>query len=310
MASKTARPGRRLIIFGVVVAALYGGVALGGAWKPKLGLDLQGGTRITLEATHRQRSEADRGEPRGGPRDHRPARQRHRRRRVRGRHPGRPTTSSSRSPGRTAKNLVNTVKQTAQLRFRLVAAVGSGQPQPPAASPEPARLGDPERRPPPSAVRQAPEQRAADRQGLAERQPRRAARCPGAWWPRTRRRRRKSASPSREGVTPRRRPAPSRRAPRRRRRQPQTTKKGAPVDEPLAWRTTRAPSGCRSSRRSPAPPARRPSAPVNDDKSQPLVTCDEDGNKLLLSAPLIEGTQLKSAQATASRRTRSSGSST
>ena len=50
MASKTARPGRRLIVFGLVVAALYGGVALSGEWKPKLGLDLQGGTRITLEA--------------------------------------------------------------------------------------------------------------------------------------------------------------------------------------------------------------------------------------------------------------------
>ena len=50
MASKTARPGRRLIIFALVVAALYGGVALAGEWKPKLGLDLQGGQRITLEA--------------------------------------------------------------------------------------------------------------------------------------------------------------------------------------------------------------------------------------------------------------------
>ena len=51
MARKSARPGRRLIIFALIVAALYGGVALGGVWKPKLGLDLQGGTRITLEAS-------------------------------------------------------------------------------------------------------------------------------------------------------------------------------------------------------------------------------------------------------------------
>ena len=35
----------------MVIAALYGGVALSGEWKPKLGLDLQGGTRITLEAS-------------------------------------------------------------------------------------------------------------------------------------------------------------------------------------------------------------------------------------------------------------------
>jgi preprotein translocase subunit SecD len=40
------------------------------------------------------------------------------------------------------------------------------------------------------------------------------------------------------------------------------------------------------------------SKPVVDNKNEPLITCDEDGNKLLLSTPLIEGTQLKSAQAT------------
>jgi preprotein translocase subunit SecD len=51
VATKASRPGRTLIVFGLVIAALYGGVALGGVWKPKLGLDLQGGTRITLEAS-------------------------------------------------------------------------------------------------------------------------------------------------------------------------------------------------------------------------------------------------------------------
>ncbi len=52
------RPGRTLLIFLAAVIGLYGLVALidvndsGGhaAWKPRLGLDLQGGTRITLEA--------------------------------------------------------------------------------------------------------------------------------------------------------------------------------------------------------------------------------------------------------------------
>jgi preprotein translocase subunit SecD len=38
-------------------------------------------------------------------------------------------------------------------------------------------------------------------------------------------------------------------------------------------------------------------APVNDNASQPLITCDTDGNKMLLSVPMIEGTQLKSASA-------------
>ena len=53
------RPGRTLLIFLAAIVALYGVVALIGvsgdsgddnAWHPKLGLDLEGGTRITLQA--------------------------------------------------------------------------------------------------------------------------------------------------------------------------------------------------------------------------------------------------------------------
>ena len=49
MATNTVRPLRTLIIFGAVLLVLLGLVALGGVWKPRLGLDLQGGTRITLQ---------------------------------------------------------------------------------------------------------------------------------------------------------------------------------------------------------------------------------------------------------------------
>jgi len=51
VAKNASRPGRRLIVFALIIAAMYGAVALAGEWKPKLGLDLQGGTRITLEAS-------------------------------------------------------------------------------------------------------------------------------------------------------------------------------------------------------------------------------------------------------------------
>jgi preprotein translocase subunit SecD len=39
-----------LLVFAAVIAVMYIAVAALGTWKPKLGLDLQGGTRITLEA--------------------------------------------------------------------------------------------------------------------------------------------------------------------------------------------------------------------------------------------------------------------
>ena len=42
--------GRTLTIFFVAMVIMYGLVALAGSWKPELGLDLQGGTRITLTA--------------------------------------------------------------------------------------------------------------------------------------------------------------------------------------------------------------------------------------------------------------------
>ena len=50
MATKTSRPGRTLIVFLLVIAGMFAAAAAVGSWKPKLGLDLQGGTRITLQA--------------------------------------------------------------------------------------------------------------------------------------------------------------------------------------------------------------------------------------------------------------------
>ena len=50
MATKTPRPGRTLLIFGLSILVLYGLAALGQTWQPRLGLDLEGGTRITLSA--------------------------------------------------------------------------------------------------------------------------------------------------------------------------------------------------------------------------------------------------------------------
>ena len=50
MSKKTPRPGRVLAVFLAAIVVLYGIAALVGDWQPRLGLDLQGGTRIALEA--------------------------------------------------------------------------------------------------------------------------------------------------------------------------------------------------------------------------------------------------------------------
>ncbi len=51
MARNRYRPGRHVAVFFVGLAIAFGLVAILGTWTPKLGLDLQGGTRITLVAT-------------------------------------------------------------------------------------------------------------------------------------------------------------------------------------------------------------------------------------------------------------------
>ena len=47
-----SHPLRTLIIFLLATASLFGLMALGGVWTPKLGLDLRGGTTITLTASN------------------------------------------------------------------------------------------------------------------------------------------------------------------------------------------------------------------------------------------------------------------
>ncbi len=116
MARKTARPGRTLVVFFLAMAIAYGLVALAGTWKPTLGLDLQGGTSITL------RAEGDPGEE---------ALDQARQiidDRVNGSGVAEAevTTQGGNEivveiPGENARNLIETVQRTAQLRFRLVA---------------------------------------------------------------------------------------------------------------------------------------------------------------------------------------------
>lgn len=116
MASKTSRPGRTLAVFFLVLALAYVLVAVGGKWKPELGLDLQGGTRIMMIAKGHPTSEAM-SEARNIIDQ-----------RVNGSGvtAAKVTTQGGNQivveiPGKSRDDLVNEVSQTAQLRFRLVA---------------------------------------------------------------------------------------------------------------------------------------------------------------------------------------------
>jgi preprotein translocase subunit SecD len=298
VARRTPRPGRSLIIFALVVAALYGGVALSGEWKPKLGLDLQGGTRITLEASTAngdKPSAANLEEARGiidqrvngsGVSESEVA--------IQG---GRNIVVEI--PGAKRGDLVDTVKQTAQLRFRLVAAVAPGQPQPspsasgsaapsgaapPSGSPSPGSGASPGAKKsvaPKASPGASPKGRAlssgllaADPSGTPTKKPAATRTAAPSAAP--------TAPPS---VTPS-APAPSK-----------VTAKGAPVDKPLAWQDDPGQEWLKKFAAYTCPTGDKATAPIDDSPTRPLVTCDEDGNKYLLSVPLIEGTQLKSATA-------------
>ncbi|MCX6401342.1 MAG: protein translocase subunit SecD [Propionibacteriales bacterium] len=136
MAARRPRPGRTLVIFFLGLAVIYGlaGIAQGSSetpWKPALGLDLQGGTRITLTA-EKAPSKENLEEAR-----------RIIDQRVNGSGVAEAavTTQGGRNivvevPGKTTNRaqLEETVKRQAQLRFRLVACSDRNQGGPCAAS--------------------------------------------------------------------------------------------------------------------------------------------------------------------------------
>ena len=129
-----------------------------------------------------------------------------------------------------------------------------------------------------------PRPRPPARPSRARRRPRRPTRRP-----RTRGRRR-SPTPRRAADPT----APAVRAGRARRPQ-HHSQGGARSTTRSRGRRTPAPSGCSKFAAFTCPPKGAAAAPVADDPSQPLIACDDDGLKFLLSKSLIEGTELKSA---------------
>jgi preprotein translocase subunit SecD len=287
VARNASRPGRTLIVFGIVVAALYGAVALGGTWKPRLGLDLQGGTRITLEAstaTGEQVTPAKLEEARGII---------DRRVNASGVSEAEVATQGDRNiiveiPGQNRKDLVDTVKQTAQLRFRIVAAAAPGTAVPePSQGPSPSGGSSPGASP--SGGDSAPASPGSDTSPSASPRGRalssgitaadQTSEDSGAGQDAT------GPSPS---VAPSPAPGPG----------PSDDQAGgAPVDQPLAWSLNPGQEWSSRFQDFTCPEGGQTSTPVRDVKDQPLITCGEDGNKYLLSASMIEGTQLTDASA-------------
>lgn len=116
MARNMVRPGRTLVVFFLVLGLAYGLVALAGSWKPQLGLDLQGGTRITLVAANEDVEAESLDEARQIIDD-----------RVNGSGVAEADVVTEGGdiivveiPGENQRDLVETVQRTAQLRFRLV----------------------------------------------------------------------------------------------------------------------------------------------------------------------------------------------
>ncbi|MFC5678551.1 protein translocase subunit SecD [Aeromicrobium endophyticum] len=126
--SNRARPMRTVVIFLAVIVALYALVALIGAtgskkddspWHPKLGLDLEGGTRITFEA------KAEPGKKVDAPKLEQARNIIDQRVNASGVAEAEVTTQGGDQiiveiPGEKRANIVDEVGKTAQLRFRLV----------------------------------------------------------------------------------------------------------------------------------------------------------------------------------------------
>ncbi len=287
MARKPMRPARTVGIFFVCLAIAFGLVAITGQWTPRLGLDLQGGTRITL-VTNDDVTASSLDEAASIIDD-----------RVNGAGVSESEVTTQGGdrivveiPGDSKADLVDTVKRQAQMRFRLVACTsqdtrcgGGATPQTPGQDPEnqpgsgvtlPADPSD-------SAAPSSDASPSADASKNSSKN--RAPYFAGD-----------TTAASSESASPSGSPSPSGSGePTVEPTQPAAN--GA--DDPLTWMDNPDPASIAAFNAFECPPSGEP-AVVEDDPDKPLVTCgDVDGTvvKYLLSTAMIEGTDLDSAGA-------------
>ncbi|MEZ5095013.1 MAG: protein translocase subunit SecD [Nocardioides sp.] len=293
MARSQSRPGRTLAVFFLGVLITYGLVALAGTWKPELGLDLQGGTRIQLTARGANIDPENLAEAAAIIDS-----------RVKGSGftEAVGTTQGNRYviveiPGKSRPDLEETVKRQAQLRFRLVAssAASGGS----ATSPSPS-VGAGVLLPTPSESA-APNGNASDSASPAATPSDTASAsdsgtpAPRPAYPGSKLKPSKTASPPATDQ-----PSPSAET------SPSATPSASPgtaIDakaktaELLAWAANPPQDWVDKFDKYTCPEAGTATPPTADNPAEPLITCDGNGNKFLLSAAALEGTNLTNASA-------------
>lgn len=297
MARRTSGPGRTLVAFFVSTAVLFGLVALAGSWTPQLGLDLQGGTSITLRAEG-DPSEESLEEARKIIDD-----------RVNGSGVAEAevTTQGGQDivvevPGENRRDLLDTVQRTAQLRFRLVACSQvDGRCQSTTGLPE-------------GVIPEAPStdgpggstggQQQGDQQLEQSEQPEGNNRPTVGFGVKT------GGESGGESEQPTEQPSQQgggngndKQGNKQGNKQGDvyeqcvTAAADDPLtDDPLQW-IDQPTSECVAAFSQYQCPADGPPSPMTDDPDAPLVTCDEDGVAYLLSPAMIEGTELSDASA-------------
>ena len=283
MARSSARPGRTVTVFFLGLAIAYALVALIGTWKPALGLDLEGGTQITLVAKSGTNVSSGNLQQAADIIDQR----------VNGSGVSEATVNTQGSneivvqvPGTTQSNLIQTVERQAQLRFRLVAQVSpTGTTPPPTTGSSPsASPGSgvllPSTSPKPKATATAKpsgKNRAPFVLGKKHKHPT-STKSP-------------TASPAPTPASPS--PTPGS-VPLSTTKVHYTAANRKSFQDGLAWQTNPDPQSVAVYNAYTCPSTK----PVNDDPNLPLVTC-QGSQKFLLSPALIEGTQITSASAAA-----------
>ncbi|MGL5824094.1 MAG: protein translocase subunit SecD [Nocardioides sp.] len=297
--ARQQRHGRTVIIFLAAMGVCFGLVALAGSWAPRLGLDLQGGTRITLQAKGEVTSEslaeaADIIDQRVN---------------GSGVSESEVTTQGSNIivveiPGKTRRDLVDTVKRQAQMRFRVVARTDNGV----SATTDPSATGSVA---PGTGVLAPPESSSVT--GSPQASPSGSPSGSASGSPTADPKQRPalvapsdSAEPSKKpSVTPSpdasptgsSSPAPTATTSAEPGANPGADPDAATstsIDDPLAWSKDPDRASVAKFEKFSCPPPGQPPV-VSDNPAEPLVTCDEDGIKYLLSKAMIEGSELRSA---------------